>query len=330
MAINERRQLDDWTPQRLQDDKDERIANGLGWFSIGLGLAEVVAPGRVANLIGVRDDNGTRSLLRFYGMRELAAGVGILSQPRPAGWMWGRVAGDMLDLASLVSAMTERANDKGRVATATAAVLGVTALDVMCAQQLSRSAGQNGMSRRIAGPNGKSRKGAVHVTKTTTINKPVAEVYRFWRDFENMPRFMSHLESVRVTGDKHSHWKAKAPAGMTVEWDAEITEDQPDSRIAWRSLEGSDVPNVGEVKFERAPGDRGAVVRVELEYTPPGGVLTSYVAKLFGEEPGQQIEDDLRRLKQILEIGEVVQSDASIHRGMHPAQPPAQVPAMIP
>ena len=157
--------------------------------------------------------------------------------------------------------------------------------------------------------------------KSVTINRSPEEVYRFWRDFQNLPRFMSHLESVQVMSEKRSHWVAKAPAGMQVEWDAEIIEDRPNQLIAWHSLEGADVDNSGVVRFERAPGGRGTEVRVQLQYDPPGGKIGAAIAKLFGEEPEQQIKGDLYRLKQVMETGEVVQSDASIHRGLHPAQP---------
>ena len=144
-----------------------------------------------------------------------------------------------------------------------------------------------------------------------TINASPEEVYGAWRDFARLPSFMYHLESVSVTGDRQSHWVAKGPAGTRVEWDAEITEDVPGERIAWRSLEGSSVENVGSVRFRPAPGDQGTEVHVELNYSPPGGAVGSAVAKLFGEEPNQQISDDLRRFKQILETGEVVRSEGS-------------------
>src|SRR5438045_764237 len=121
-----------------RNGSQERLANSLGWFSIGLGLAELIAPATIAQLIGVRDKDRTRTLLRAYGLREIAAGVGILSQPRPAGWLWSRVAGDVLDLASLGSALSAEDSNRTRVAIATAAVVGVTALDVVCGQQLAR------------------------------------------------------------------------------------------------------------------------------------------------------------------------------------------------
>lgn len=297
-----------------QNDNAERLANALGWFSIGLGLAELAAPRAVAQLIGVEDEDRTRNVLRGYGMREIAAGIGILSRPQPAGWLWGRVAGDILDLSSLGSAMGSSRANRVRVGAATAAVIGVTALDVRCALQLQRGSA-NGQTAKT---------GDVRVTRTIIVNRSAEEVYRFWHDFANLPTFMKHLESVEVTGDNRSHWKATGPGGKTIEWDAEIVDDQANSRIAWRSLEGSDVQNAGSVQFERAPGGRGTLVRVELQYTPPGGVIGATLAKLFGEEPGQQVDDDLRAFKQVLETGEVVKSDASIHRGMHPAQPPAR------
>jgi uncharacterized membrane protein len=133
---------------------------------------------------------------------------------------------------------------------------------------------------------------------------------------------MFHLESVLVSDDRLSHWTAKAPAGTTVEWDAEITEDVPDQRIAWQSVEGATVPNRGRVVFSAAPADQGTEVLVDIEYSPPGGAIGELIAKLFGEEPLQQIKDDLRRFKQIMETGEVVRSDGSpegtrTHRQIH-------------
>ncbi len=162
---------------------------------------------------------------------------------------------------------------------------------------------------------------AIEVRRAATIGKPRSEVYGFWRRFENLPRFMDHLQSVTETGDGTSRWVAKAPAGREVGWDAEIVEDRPNELIAWRSLPGADVYNAGTVRFMPAPGGRGTEVRVELEYKPPLGKLGSKVAMLWREEPGQQVQDDLRHFKQVMEIGEIVLSDATKQRGPHPAQP---------
>jgi uncharacterized membrane protein len=279
----------------------EELARGLGLFSIGLGLAEVAAPRGIAKIVGVRGDSSNRLLIRLLGLREIAHGVAILSRNgRSAATVWSRVFGDAVDLACLGAAFASPSADKKRVAFATANVLTVTALDVICSQQLSLSkpAGDEGDSNRV--------------NKSIVINSSPEELYQFWRDFENLPRFMHHLESVRVEGEGRSHWVATAPAGTTVEWDAEITEDRPNELIAWRSLEGADVYNRGSVRFERAPGGRGTIVRVEIDYDPPGGRLGAAVAKLFGEEPEQQVGSDLRRFKQVIETGEVVLSESTV------------------
>jgi uncharacterized membrane protein len=134
---------------------------------------------------------------------------------------------------------------------------------------------------------------------------------------------MKHLESVTTNGNR-STWRVKAPAGVTVEWEAEITEDVPNEHIAWRSSDGATVANRGSVRFRRAPGGRGTEIRVELDYAPPGGQVAATIAKLFGREPGQQVHSDLRRFKQFMETGDIVVSDSSIHTGMHAARPSSQ------
>lgn len=143
--------------------------------------------------------------------------------------------------------------------------------------------------------------GGVHVEDVVIINRPVAEVYRFWRNFENLPRFMNHLESVAVRESGITHWVAKGPAGVPVEWDARIINEIENSVIGWQSLEGSMVATAGSVHFEETPG--GTRVRVHFQYDPPAGKLGAAVARMFGEEPNVQVRDDLRRLKEILEGG---------------------------
>ncbi|MEY2442047.1 MAG: hypothetical protein QOJ46_1473 [bacterium] len=161
----------------------------------------------------------------------------------------------------------------------------------------------------------------MHVTAAITVRRDRDEIYAFWRDFERFPRFMAHLEEVRATSPTRSHWKATAPLGMTAGWDAEITEDVPGERIAWRSVEGSKVENSGTVVFAEAPGDQGTEVHVELRYAIPGGVVGSTIAKLFGEEPRIQVKDDLRRFKQIVETGEIARSDSSPEGQLGKRQP---------
>jgi uncharacterized membrane protein len=297
-------------------DRVGKVANGLGWFSIGLGVAELVAPDRVARLIGVRPDNTSRTLLRVAGAREVAAGLGILTRQRPTGWVWSRVAGDMMDLSMLGAAMNRNHTDRARLNAATVAVLGVTALDIVTGQ---------GLSSQQRGPAAESGSGAksagIRVKRSVTIGRPRQEIYSFYHDFQNLPRFMRYVESVVDTGNGRSHWVVKAPGGFSVEWDAEITADQPDDLIAWRSLEKADVDNAGIVRFIDAPGSRGTEVHVDLRYDPPGGALGAAFAKLFGKDPNVRVEDDLRRFKQVMEVGEPVLSDASMFDGPHAAQP---------
>ncbi|BAY16803.1 cyclase/dehydrase [Anabaenopsis circularis NIES-21] len=149
----------------------------------------------------------------------------------------------------------------------------------------------------------------IKVEKTVTINKPADELYRFWHNFEQLPTFMKHLQSVKVYDAKRSHWIASAPLGNNVEWDAEILEDRENEFISWASVEGADIDNSGFVRFKKAPGDRGTEVKVVLEYNIPGGGLSAALAKLFGEEPEQQIGDDLRRFKMLMEAGEIATTE---------------------
>jgi uncharacterized membrane protein len=147
---------------------------------------------------------------------------------------------------------------------------------------------------------------SVKVEKSVTIsNKSPDELYQVWHDFENLPSFMKHLKSVQVIDERRSHWIANAPAGTSVEWDAEIVSDQPGKLIAWTSVEGAEVDNSGLVRFQAAPNGQGTEVKVVLEYNPPGGVVSTAIAKLFGEEPEQQVGDALRYFKQLMETGEI-------------------------
>lgn len=143
------------------------------------------------------------------------------------------------------------------------------------------------------------------VERAVTINKSAAELYRYWRNFENLPQFMGYLKSVTVQDPTHSHWVATAPAGTTVEWDAEIINERENELIAWRSLAGADIGNAGSVHFSPADAGRGTVVRVVLAYDPPAGNVGAAIAKLFGQEPDQQVREALRHFKAIMEAGEV-------------------------
>ncbi len=146
----------------------------------------------------------------------------------------------------------------------------------------------------------------IHVAESFTIARPPQELYAYWRNFENLPRIMRHLESVTVIDDKRSHWVAHAPTlyGGRVEWEAEIINDEPDYLIAWQSLPGADVHNAGSVRFIDA-GERGTEVKVVIEYLPPAGRVGQWIASLTGQEPQQQIREDLQNFKHRIESGEM-------------------------
>jgi uncharacterized membrane protein len=274
--------------------RGDRLAKGLGWFSIGLGLAEMAAPQSVAQLVGIEDGARTRAMIRGYGARELATGLAILSRP-DARWLWARVAGDVVDLSSLAAALQRDDSDVRKVAFGLASVAGVMVADIVAARRLGSGS-----------PRSEKRKdNTVRVSKTFTISRPREEVYGFWRQLDNLPRFMTHLESVELLGNQRSRWVARGPGGFKVAWEAETIEDAPNRSISWRSLPGSHVENRGTVRFDRAPGNRGTELRVLLEYAPPGGRAADLLVKMIGQSPEQVIQEDLRRLKQLLESGEI-------------------------
>lgn len=264
------------------------LANTLGWFSIGLGIAEMVAPKAISRLIG---KSQYAPAFRAIGARELINGLGIISQRNQSAWLWGRVAGDAIHVGMLGATWPGAdCKEARRRSLLTLAALGAAmAVDVTAALATGR--------RR-----------AFHVRKSITINRSPEEVYSFWHDFENLPRFMKNLESVR-SQDHHSHWVAKAPMGTRIEWDADIVDEVPDSLIAWRTTKESPLYHAGIVRFE--PSEAGTIVRVELDYIPPAGALGAALAKATGKAPEQQIESDLQSLKEVMERG-IVQEVSEI------------------
>ena len=275
-----------------RNGKEMQLVCGLGWFSIGLGLAEVLAPAAVARAAGIPERH---SLIRLLGFREILSGLAIFAQRRPAEALWARVAGDAMDLAVLAGAFGARKSSPAKLTTSIAAVAGVTALDIYCGQEVSR--------------NPQAKHGVQRIEEAITINDTPENLYNFWHQFENLPSFMAHLKSVKKVGFNRWHWAAKGAAGTSTEWDAEILDERPNEFISWRSVEGSQVDNAGSVRFERAPGGRGTVLRVRLEYAPPVGALGATVARLFGEAPEKQIPVDLRRFKQLMETGEIIKTE---------------------
>jgi uncharacterized membrane protein len=277
------------------------LARGLGWFSLALGFTELAAPRLLAKAVGIDPRGATSWTLRAMGLREIFAGLNVLMQPHRPTPLWMRVVGDAVDLGGLGLAAATKRTSGARLAGAVAAVAGVTALDVIAARRTQRSF--DAANRPVI--------------SSVTINKPREDVYRFYRQLSQLPLFMDYLESVHELGNRRSHWVAKLPIG-TVAWDAEITEDRPGELIAWQSVGGSAVTTRGRVSFESAPGRDMTEVRVEMQLGFLGTRPSAALAKVFTKP---QIKGDLRRLKQVLETGEVLYSDASLHRKPHAAQP---------
>jgi uncharacterized membrane protein len=278
-------------------------ARALGWFSVGLGLAELMAPHSVGRAIGVRRP----WTLRALGMRELASGVAILTQPERPAWLWSRVAGDAMDLALLGSAFRAPEARRVRLATAVGAVGLVTALDVACSRRMTQESNTSGTAAQ-----------PLHVS--IAIERSAQELYQYWRDFTNLPRFMRHLQEVRVSDPQHSHWIASTPLGGTLEWDSELTEDRSGELLSWRSLPGSEVSSAGTVRFEPALQGDGSIVHLQMQYEAPSGPLGSALSGLLKTVTREQLKLELRRFKQLMETGEFATTDG---------QPSGQRGAMV-
>lgn len=265
------------------------LDRSLGWLSVGLGMAELLAPKALGRMIGVGDQS---TVLRVCGVRELVTGVGLLSGRAPTTFAMSRVVGDVMDLALLGASLRSPDANPTRVAAAATAVAGVTALDLYA----SKADMQTSMAEAEQD---------VPVTASLLINSPPEEVYAFWRKLENLPRFMSHLESVKELDERRSEWVARMPGGLRLQWESEIVDDQPSRFISWRTLPGSDVNHCGSVQFEPATGRHGTLIRVEMYYGVPGGQVGAKAAEMVSAAPESMVTEDLRRLKQLIETGEV-------------------------
>ncbi len=210
---------------------------------------------------------------------SLAAGTGLalygLSRRRTSSWVLTALAGMLLQ----------------RGATGHCHVYGAFGVNTAGTGEDTRNA--------LGGPRG------TVVEESVTINRPIEELYRFWRNLENLPQFMHHLESVERVTDTLSRWRAKGPGDKVVEWNAEIINEVPNQVIGWRSIEGSDVVSAGSVNFDDAGPGRGTRVRVRLQYSPPGGKVGAALARLVGRDAASEIREDLRRFKRLLETGEL-------------------------
>ena len=265
--------------------EEDSLARALGWFGVGLGAVQVLAPRSFGRSIGV---DAPPWLVRLIGLREIASGAGILAQREPAPWIEARATGDLMDLVLLGLAYNSRSANRERVAAAVAMTAGITALDVLYGALLERA-----------------RDHDVHVRPAVVVDCPRERLYAFWRKLENLPLFMRHLESVRPIGANRWHWVARGPLHTTVEWVAQVIDDRPNELIAWRSVEGAGLDNWGAVTFEPSGDGTATLVRAELGYRPPHGALGAKVAKLFGRRPERQASADLVAFKRIMEAGKI-------------------------
>jgi uncharacterized membrane protein len=288
-------------------------AVGPGLLSLAFALAKLVAPRTLTRVAGLPDAALAAGLVRALGARELVIGVGLLTGRRPAPWLWSRVAGDAVELGLLGAALHAARAKASRAAgvTALAVMGGVAALDLACALAASRV--------------GRSRL-ADTIHRSVTIARPRDDVYRFWRDFANVPAFMAGVESVEVLDALRSRWSARGPVGPVVSWEVTVVDDRPGELLRWCSVEGaaSDVRADGVVRFSDAPGARGTEVRVEIGYGPPDDAAGRIAAFIAAARTPERIEADLARCKQLLETGRVVRSEREMDAPGADEAPPAE------
>lgn len=264
------------------------ISAPFGWFSIALGITQVLAPRWIAQRSGLPAQR--RSAIRLVGLRELATGAFILSRPSSSAGPWARVAGDLINLALLRRRYGgTRANN--RIQRSRLVVSAVTAADLACALSLAAS--------RRGGATAPRRE-----RESIVIDKPADEIYRFWRSLEKLPTIMNYLDSITVIDEKRSRWVAKPLGGLHVEWTSEIIADEPNRSISWRSTGDSEISTEGRILFEPLNHERGTRVTLEISLNPLPGVrsLSAPFSKLAAHVA---VRRDLRRLKQFMETGEI-------------------------
>jgi uncharacterized membrane protein len=269
--------------------RDERVAAALGWFSVGLGLTEAVATRHLSRFLGLE---GRASVVRVFGLREIATGVGVLSQRNLPLGLWARVVGDALDLAMLGSALSSAQGKRGRVIGALAMVGAITALDVAYARRLSESRRGNKASAASAAQE-----------RSITVGKPADALYRLWHDPAAIAQIMGSVAEVTPAGgDGRLCWVAHAPLGLDLRWETETVEDRAGESLHWRSLPGAAVFNEGLVRFRPAPGDWGTEVTLRILLATPGGEALSKIADGASKLVLGQV---LHRFKSLAETGEI-------------------------
>ena len=261
-------------------------ARALGWFSIGLGLSELLMPEKLARAIGFRRNP---LWLRVMGAREIAAGIGILAAQRPgAGLLQLRVLGDAIDLGLLASAWGPAGRHRDRLSVATAAVVGVTVLDVLATRQLASQARE-----------------PLQLHSSIAVQGTPDTIYRRLRELRRLPEYLSHVASIELQGEQGFRLQSDIDFGGGSRWQGRIVEDVPAQRITWELAPESPMRARGQFELSALPGDRGTLLRATLTLEPAAPKLASVLARLFGSAPEQLLMRELRRFKQFIETGEV-------------------------
>lgn len=271
----------------------EPMVRALGWLSVGLGLAALLAPRRLGAWTGL---DGRTALLRAVGTRELLSGAGLLTRPQNCGWVWARVLGDLIDMAVLVRFSGRSSRHRKRALSSLAVVSAIASVDLGTAVQRTRV-------RSSAAPPD------IYLERSILVNKSPEECYAFWRDFTNLARFIARVASIRAVGERRARWHVRLPGGRDLQWDSEITAEAPPQRIQWRALSGAPFQHAGAVVFEPAPGKRGTLVRLSMHYRAPAGGVGAAVAQWLGPDPFGQVRENLRRFKQLIETGEIATTE---------------------
>lgn len=304
--------------ERTVEDRNSgsKLGTSLTLVGMGLGLAELAAPAAVGRAVGLGARGGVGGVgMRLVGARGLALGLATLLRRKRSGWLWARVGGDLLDLALLGMALGQsgrrgRRDRSLRLPLALGAVAGMTVVDVVRAVRTTRA-------NRAAARAESEKLPALAVT----VDRSATEVYSFLRDPNNLTRFLSNVDSVKVRGDGRAELVVKGPVGPRFRCRATIIDSQPGESLNWIvTTEGGDPFCGGTMRLAKAPGDRGTEVHLALDgmMSDGGGGIGASIVRLWTRE---SLRNDLRRLKQVLEVGEPTRSDASVHRGMHPARP---------
>lgn len=267
------------------------LARILGGVSLGMGALKLIAPQTVAGFAGARRSD---KMVRLHGLRDLALGLGIFTGSSPQPWLWLRLAGDVVDAFALVTG--SRKKKEGVHFGPLALLVGVGALDALCARNAAPLEARN------------ARKGRAEAN--VLIARSPEECYRFWRDLHNIPRFVSDRLQVHQISPKQAHWTLQLPGDLAnLEWNVESLEEVPSQRISWRHLPGSPIDAEGTVTFEAAPGGRGTYIHVQIDFGFPAQSVAEPLSRLLGKHPEQLLYKSLRRMKQLMEVGEVMTTE---------------------